>query len=684
MVETAAEEADRVDSQHSIVINDSGSVSEEEHLPTKVTIKADMHPRQAKDVEGDIVADPTGDNTRKPSTSRSHDARTKGKHVARSSQGNSAKRDIHAARSSQGISANHDILPTIDQREERLDATGDTLRRRRKDNDKEKAKHTRATASHRNVISKPKASDKQSNKPKDIKQAVGPSVEGIPTLLPEQKCKQWQRTHSQKRQYVDPRKKHNNLNTQNSEIVADSDYQDYESEESQSDNESPSPPSSVMKHRGYDQPLRNKPREREHVDMNNEDVNDPRLPNQLWDKDYTIPRVKRPHTAVENDDEEEDSEYVPESGLDSFNKKIHLVHLILGDKIPEVNNEKKRTKTRTMYQTEIVPEELKSSFPISSVVRSAMDRAHDNMLEQLPKNAINNKCDGFPLKERTMSSNKKFYAPRSVDFHLEQATIDPQLAPRIKQNNVSIDSKVIRSLDEGYRLSLAAQSTQEYFLAAIHKLVMSIDDMNNSNHPENAKSSYYTAAVQKCVSLMESVGRSQTDVADCSALGLTQLQVIRRDMLLKQLNIASPELVEELRSQPVVWSDDVEVKDDQHRLIFRGKTDQIDEYQKKEADRRCANIFLQRQGYNDNRKDWKDKKRTSSSQPYDRERKRPKWVSPKKQNTYWENRKPGFVDYKENKGYKGRGGEQGRGRGRGRGKFSKSNSTSFGAAKKSI
>ena len=77
-----------------------------------------MHPSQAKDVEGHFVADPTGDYTRKPSTSRSHDARTKGnKHVARSNQGNSANRDIHAARSSQGNSANHDILPSIDQRE---------------------------------------------------------------------------------------------------------------------------------------------------------------------------------------------------------------------------------------------------------------------------------------------------------------------------------------------------------------------------------------------------------------------------------------------------------------------------------------------------------------------------------------------------------------------------------------
>jgi len=39
VVDTAADVAERVDSQHSVVNNDSGSVSEEEHLPTKVTIR---------------------------------------------------------------------------------------------------------------------------------------------------------------------------------------------------------------------------------------------------------------------------------------------------------------------------------------------------------------------------------------------------------------------------------------------------------------------------------------------------------------------------------------------------------------------------------------------------------------------------------------------------------------------
>jgi len=65
-----------------------------------------------------------------------------------------------------------------------------------------------------------------------------------------------------------------------------------------------------MKHRGNYQPLRNKPREREHVDINNENDNYPRLQDRLWDRKFTIPRVKPPQQSVMDDNQEEDSEYM--------------------------------------------------------------------------------------------------------------------------------------------------------------------------------------------------------------------------------------------------------------------------------------------------------------------------------------------------------------------------------------
>ena len=689
VVETAAEDAAREASQQSMVNDHVGSVDEERKQLTKVDIKAEVHPGHAT---GGVTSKPkpSGVNTcHKPSTSHSHGVRVDGKPNTSHSHDASVKGNSHAARSSQGRSANHE-QPSIDRRDERADSTGGHSRRRRKKHETETATQPRVKVSQQSSVSKPNV-EKQRIVHKDTHSILPgiPSVEDIPEQLAEDKCKEWDNSGgyspskaSQKRQYVGHRRKNNNLNGHASEIEADSDYQDA-SEDSQSDVIPPRAPAIVKKQRGQSQHVRSKPRERTIEDNISDNDIEPMVQNQLWDKQYSIPRVRQAQhsRSVIDDDQDEESEYVQaDANLDSFKKKVHLVHIILGDKIPEVNTVKKRTKTRTMYQTEITPDELKSDLPVSSVVRSAMDRAHDNVMEQLPKNAINSKCDGFPIKEKAMSSNKKFYAPRSIDFHLEQATIDPQIAPRIKQNNVSIDSKVMRCLDEGYRLSLAAQSTQEYFLAAINELIISIEDMSNSTYNANAKTVYITAAVQKCKALMESVGRSQTDVADCSALGLTQLQLIKRDMLLKQLNIASPDLVEELRSQPVVWSDDVEIKDDEHKLLFRGKTDQIDEYQRKEADRRSANLFLQRQG--PGQKDWKDKKR-ASSQAYDRQAKRAKWSPKKPKESYWESRKPGFEAYKDNKGYKGRGGELGRGRGRGRGKFNKP-TTHIGSNKKSI
>ncbi len=274
-----------------------------------------------------------------------------------------------------------------------------------------------------------------------------------------------------------------------------------------------------------------------------------------------------------------------------------MVRRVLGDVLPPTHA---RTmvapKVRSSYQTDSVARVEAEGLPLAGVVRSAIQLVEFNLRDQCNKNPLSAyHQDGFPLRLKEVSASRRFYKPSSQDFHMDSSVVDPELAGSVARD-YRVEPRVVKSLEEVSRFTLATLSTQDHLLATISSLLSSIRQVNGDmDVPAEEKVGVVAQICSSVTQLLDSVGTCVVDLAKSSATTLGQATLIRRESILHRIGGLSSGLSQELRQAPLLWPSEHQVVGDQPHYLFRGRAAGIEEDRRKEAQRMSLESMAQGQ-----------------------------------------------------------------------------------------
>ncbi len=136
-------------------------------------------------------------------------------------------------------------------------------------------------------------------------------------------------------------------------------------------------------------------------------------------------------------------------------------------------------RVRSSYQTDRVARVEVEGLPLAGVVRSAIQLVEFNIRDQCQRVPFGSyRHDGFPLKLKEVSASRRYYRPSSVDFLMDSSVVDPELAGNAARD-LRVEHKVVKSIEDVSRFTLATLSTQDHLLATISSLLNSIRQVNN-------------------------------------------------------------------------------------------------------------------------------------------------------------------------------------------------------------